>query len=429
MRRYVHSAIKVFTLEHEADDMNHKIYAAVANMYGKFGITPEDLHKANNSEHHGFQEGHVGTTIKHFTETIEKELFSVLYGWCIHQPWKKRISGDIIDVLRMHRRIANGFNLRGITIPKMAKVVKTARVNGIDYSDSGKAVGNFFNEELLKLIKRPEYSELDNIIKEMNGQVQFNNKEYNASQRKKQVRKFWQEMSQKNMYSGLSLLYNKCHEAMGCRDVSDFIKYLFTNKHGKTWINALCLAKCVKYQTLIKWYQNKIDEERMEAGSSYVEKNEIESPGAMGVYNDLKMDAMIARVIRLKGTTEWLPTFSRLAFFYLEKIFRPRPTTIYTFRIMSERDYAALQRKSCSEGYKSLLWGLFLIVTEHGFRWEKRESKTRHGNSKKKDYGDFILKTKSDLDKYPFLYEMSHMFCEAFTMTSPFAYKLTHDSM
>ena len=96
---------------------------------------------------------------------------------------------------------------------------------------------------------------------------------------------------------------------------------------------------------------------------------------------------------------------------------------------MSERDYAALQRKSCSEGYKSLLWGLFLIVTEHGFRWEKRESKTRHGNSKKKDYGDFILKTKSDLDKYPFLYEMSHMFCEAFTMTSPFAYKVTHDSI
>ena len=75
------------------------------------------------------------------------------------------------------------------------------------------------------------------------------------------------------------------------------------------------------------------------------------------------------------------------------------------------------------------LWGLFLIVTEHGFRWEKRESKTRHGNFKKKDYGDFILKTKSDLDKYPFLYEMSHMFCEAFTMTSPFAYKVTHDSI
>ena len=73
LRRYVHSAIKVFTLEHEADDMNHKIYAAVANMYGKFGITPEDLHKVNNSEHHGFQEGHVGTTIKHFTETIENQ--------------------------------------------------------------------------------------------------------------------------------------------------------------------------------------------------------------------------------------------------------------------------------------------------------------------------------------------------------------------
>ena len=25
LERYVHSAIKVFTLEHEADDMNHKI--------------------------------------------------------------------------------------------------------------------------------------------------------------------------------------------------------------------------------------------------------------------------------------------------------------------------------------------------------------------------------------------------------------------
>ena len=260
----------------------------------------------------------------------------------------------------------------------------------------------------------------------MNGQVQFNNK--NTTHHKEKSRFVSSgKKCLKNMYSGLSLLHNKCHEAMGCRDVSDFIKYLFTNKHGKTWINALCLAKCVKYQTLIKWYQNKIDEERMEAGS-YVEKNEIESPGAMGVYNDLKMDAMIAKVAVSK-VQQMASNFSRLAFFYLEKIFRPRPTTIYTFRIMSERDYAALQRKSCSEGYKSLLWGLFLIVTEHGFRWEKRESKTRHGNSKKKDYGDFILKTKSDLDKYPFLYEMSHMFCEAFTMTSPFAYKVTHDSI
>ena len=105
-------------------------------MYGKFGITPEDLHKANNSEHHGFQEGQVGTTIS--MEAMKKIVFGAV--WLVYQPWKKRISGDIIDVLRKHRRVANGFNLRGITIPKMAKVVKMARVNGIDYSDSGKAL-------------------------------------------------------------------------------------------------------------------------------------------------------------------------------------------------------------------------------------------------------------------------------------------------
>ena len=91
-------------------------------------------------------------------------------------------------------------------------------------------------------------------------------------------------------------------------------------------------------------------------------------------------------------------------------VFRPRDTCVFLLQVLSEADFDRLKanaRRSGagSDGWRVLSWGLFLIVTRDGFRWEKYESKTRHGRSAKG--ADLILRTKEDFESYPLLKTVS----------------------
>jgi len=149
----------------------------------------------------------------------------------------------------------------------------------------------------------------------------------------------------------------------------------------------------------------------------------------MGLLNDCAFDAVIWKLLRSKQDEIWLREFQAFLVMYISKIFRPRDTCVFLLQVLSEADFERLKanaRRSGagSDGWRVLGWGLFLIITRDGFRWEKYESKTRHGRSAKG--ADLVLRTKGDFDSCPLLKTVSEWTVQAFEMTT--GYRATAES-
>lgn len=223
----------------------------------------------------------------------------------------------------------------------------------------------------------------------------------------------------------LGSMFKHCNSSMGVRNVDQMARFFFLNgKPGAKWMKVWAKSLALKYKVLTR---AKLEEAAYDKQTNMgVDPEEEQLGHAIGYLDKVRMDVAISRLEKMKvGSSKWQSEFSCIFMLWLSIVFGIRDNMVFAMQVLSASDYEILLSHAGRAGdWRKLLWGIFLIKTENGFRLVKTSSKT----GKNKNEPDFDSQTAPQIVNKPYMKQMMEWLFVYFEAKHPNKYKVTHNS-
>ena len=415
MVKYLRQAEKAFKVVSSKQDIENRIYGALVEP----GITAHMIVDAINHETIKMSTTDSGCCVYTPAHAIELALQCALYGFGQHQPWKDRIIPDSILSCQSFRSKARKCKKE----PGTFTASENEKALGIKRASTDVSGRTQLAEMAMSRRQWPKKAQLEKDIKRWKSTVPFNieadadiDPRFSESIKKKSLTKFSKAGDTAETYKPLYPLYKLLFEHRSIRSWHEFVKFMLTSAEASQWLEAYFAKLAVAY----KENQRKV-QEKIAAGATFTR----DAHALVGGTADAMLDVAAWLLKHGKRDKEWLALLQDATPAFLSRWFSLRETTVWLFQVLSQADWEWLLANKNQASMHKLWFGLFVIVTEDGYRLVKRENKGRSGEDyrTRDDQADFDI---TDLSPYPFLEDYLDMAVDAIEKIT--GYRLTYES-
>jgi len=401
MLTYLKQAYKSFDVVASQEDVKNRIYGALI----EDGITAEMIEIAENHELFGMSKSDSGCCVAASAHAIERALQCALYGFAQYQDW------PIIKDAFLTCQVARSKGRKCIKSHETLTAKENENILGIKRTIDSDGP-NKFAAMAMEQQRWPKKTQLDKDIKRWKPKVPFNieldadeyDPRFTGSIKKKSHSLFFNAGTQNKTFKALWPIYDLLFNHRAIRSWREFIKFMLTKTEATRWLDAYFGKLAVVYkENQRKALEKNAEDDRN--GIKFIRKTHA----LVGGTADAQLDVAANLLKHSKRDAEWIKLLQDATPAFLERWFSMRLTTVWLFMVLSESDWELLNTNKSQANMHKLWFGLFVIVTEDGYRIVKRENKGRSGEEysvRNDQAGDFDI---DQFDNYPFLEEYLDM--------------------
>ena len=399
--KYLKQASVSFDIVQNEEDTKNRIYGALVES----GITSDMIAEAENDDTFLLSKTDSGCCVAASAHAIERALQCALYGFAQYQDW------PIIKDVFLTCQVARSKGRKCIKSYETFSAKENENILGIkrtiDSDEPNKLAAMAMEQQ-----RWPKKNQLDKDIKRWKPKVPFNIKldadEYDprfaASIKKKSHSLFFKAGTQSKTFKALWPIYDLLFKHRAIRSWREFIKFMLTKPEATRWLDAYFGKLAVVYkENQRKALEKNAEDDRN--GIKFIRKTHA----LVGGTADAQLDVAAWLLTYSKRDAEWIKLLQDATPAFLERWFSMRLTTVWLFMVLSESDWELLNTNKSQANMHKLWFGIFVIVTEDGYRIVKRENKGRSGEEysvRNDQAGDFDI---DQFDNYPFLTEFLDM--------------------